>query len=160
MTWVESHDTYCNAHESAALADDQIRAAWVFLTARQGGRPLFFSRPEGSTRENYWGTNRIGNRGNSEFFAPEVVAVNKFRHAMAGQPETVTFSDGGAVAMVDRGKGIALVNFSDKAQKLKMATTLADGQYTDAVSGAVFKVAKGRIEGKLAPLGTYLLYEN
>lgn len=160
VTWVESHDTYCNAHESAGLSDEQIRAAWVFLTARQGGRPLFFSRPEGSTRENYWGTNRIGNRGNDEFFAPEVVAVNKFRHAMASQPEAVTFSDGGAVAMVDRTRGIALVNFSGKAQKLKMSTTLPDGSYTDAVSGTVFNVAKGRIEGKLAPLGTYLLYRN
>ena len=26
VTWVESHDTYCNAHESAGLTDDQIRA--------------------------------------------------------------------------------------------------------------------------------------
>lgn len=158
VTWVESHDTYCNAHESAGLTDDQIRAAWVFLTARQGGRPLFFSRPEGSTRTNYWGTNRIGNRGNDEFFRPEVVAVNKFRHAMKGQPETLAYSDNGAVAIVDRAKGIAMINFSDKKQKVKIAVTLPDGKYTDAVSGTEFKVAKGQIEGTLAPLGTYILY--
>ena len=36
-TWVESHDTYCNAHESAGLTDEQIRTGWVFLTARQNG---------------------------------------------------------------------------------------------------------------------------
>ena len=41
-TWVESHDTYCNANESAHLTDDQIRTAWVLLTARQNGTPLFF----------------------------------------------------------------------------------------------------------------------
>lgn len=41
VTWVESHDTYCNAHESADLTDEQIRAAWVFLTSRASGRPLF-----------------------------------------------------------------------------------------------------------------------
>ena len=27
-TWVESHDTYCNANESATLTDTQIRLGW------------------------------------------------------------------------------------------------------------------------------------
>ncbi|MDE5968435.1 MAG: alpha-amylase family protein, partial [Muribaculaceae bacterium] len=81
-TWVESHDTYCNGNESAHLTDDQIRTGWVFLTARQNGVPLFFSRPAGSTRQNYYGDNVLGARGNDEFFHPEVVAVNKFRTAM------------------------------------------------------------------------------
>lgn len=159
VTWVESHDTYCNQHESAGLTDDQIRAAWTFLTAREGGRPLFFSRPEGSTRENYWGTNRIGNRGNDEFFSPEVVAVNKFRHVMAPYGENVSIDAKANVAQVDRdGKGVALVNFSDKKAKIKMATTLPDGEYTDAVHGSVFKVKNGTIEGQAAPLASYLLY--
>lgn len=159
VTWVESHDTYCNAHESAGLTDDQIRTGWVYLTARAGGKPLFYSRPAGSTRENYWGTNRIGRRGNDEFFHPEVVAVNKFRHTMASQPETLRYSDNSAVAEISRGTaGAALINFSQKEQKLKMDCDLADGTYTDAVSGAQFKVAKGRITGKLAPLTTYILY--
>ena len=84
-TWVESHDTYCNANESAHLTDDQIRTAWVFLTARQNGTPLFFSRPAGSTRDNYFGNNVLGARGNDEFKHPEVAAVNKFRHAMSSR---------------------------------------------------------------------------
>ena len=159
VTWVESHDTYCNEHESAGLTDDQIRTGWVFLTARQGGRPLFYSRPAGSTRENYWGNNRIGEIGNDEFRHPEVVAVNNFRSAMSGQPEQLTFSENGAVAEVSRGdKGAALVNFSDKDQKIKLATPLPDGVYADQVSGREFKVVKGRIEGRLAPLTTYILY--
>ena len=41
VTWVESHDTYANEHESAGLTDEQIRMGWVFLTARQNGTPLF-----------------------------------------------------------------------------------------------------------------------
>ena len=160
VTWVESHDTYCNAHESAGLSDEQIRAGWVFLASRAGGsHPLFYSRPNNSTRENYWGDNRIGARGNSEFFHPQVVAVNKFRNAMYGQPETLAFADKGDVAMVTRGdKGAALVNFSSKDAKVKLATSLPDGTYTDAVSSATFKVKKGILEGRLAPLGTAILY--
>lgn len=159
VTWVESHDTYCNQHESADMTDDQMRLGWVFLTARQHGRPLFFSRPAGSTRENYWGTNRIGARGNDEFKHPEVVAANRFRTAMHGQPEALTTAKNGAVVEICRGDaGAALINFSAAEHKVKMATSLPDGEYTDAVSGRVFKVKKGELQGKVAPQATYILY--
>lgn len=159
VTWVESHDTYCNHHESAGLSDKQIRMGWVVLTARDGGTPLFFSRPSGSTRENVWGDNRVGPRGNDEFFHPEVVAANRFRRAMAGQRERLSSESGGSVVAVARGdKGLALANISQKEQKVKMATSLPDGKYTDEVSGAVFMVKSGTLTGKLAPLTSAILY--
>lgn len=156
VTWVESHDTYCNAHESAGLPDELIRQGWVFLTARSAGTPLFYSRPAGSTRENYWGTNTIGARGNAEFLHPEVVAVNHFRQAMVGQPETLVFD--GPLAMVERGtKGLALVNLADKTVKVNMPTALPAGKYTDAVSGTVFEVKDGKLKGKAAATTSYIL---
>ena len=159
VTWVESHDTYANAHESAHLSDDQIRAGFVFLTARSTGHPLFFSRPAGSSRSNYWGNNRIGARGNDEFFHPEIVAANKFRHAMSGQPEAIMTSDNGALVEVARGsKGLALVNFSGEQQTVDMATELPDGTYTDAVHNATFTVRAGKLLGAAAPLASYTLY--
>lgn len=159
VTWVESHDTYCNAHESADMTDEQMRMGWVFLTARQHGRPLFYSRPAGSTRENYWGNNRIGARGNDEFMHPEVVAVNNFRTAMNGQAETLYTAADGAVVEICRGNaGAALVNMSDAAQKVKMHTTLPDGTYTDVVNATQFTVKGGTLKGSLAPLTSYILY--
>lgn len=159
VTWVESHDTYCNAHESADMTDEQMRMGWVFLTARQHGRPLFFSRPAGSTRDNYWGNNRIGARGNDEFLHPEVVAVNNFRSAMSGQAESIYTAADNSVVEICRGDaGAALINFSDKEQKAKVKTTLADGQYTDVVNGAHFTVKNGILEGRLSPLTSYILY--
>lgn len=157
-TWVESHDTYCNAHESASLTDDQIRTGWVFLTARQNGIPLFFSRPMGSTRENYWGDNVIGARGNDEFFHPEVAAVNKFRKAMSGQKEDLQFSPDGSILLVNRGKkGAAVVNISSVAGFVDLPTGLPDGVYTDVVYGKEFKVKKHRLNGIAAPYRTYIL---
>lgn len=157
-TWVESHDTYCNAHESASLTDDQIRTGWVFLTARQNGVPLFFSRPMGSTRENYWGDNVIGARGNDEFFHPEVVAVNKFRKAMSGQKEDLQFSPDGSILLVNRcKKGAAVVNISSVAGFVDLPTGLPDGVYTDVVYGKEFKVKKHRLHGIAAPYRTYIL---
>ena len=159
VTWVESHDTYCNAHESAGMTDEQIRAAWVFLSARNGGTPLFYSRPAGSTRENYWGNNRVGERGNDEFKHPAVIAANNFRKAMKGENEQVFTTDNGAVVEVARGnKGFVLVNFSTKEVKYKLATTLPDGDYTDHVTGNTIKVKNGEIKGKMAPLATYIIY--
>lgn len=159
VTWVESHDTYANEHESAGLTDDQIRAGWAFLASRQNGTPLFFSRPAGSTRSNYWGNNRIGAAGNDEYFHPEVVAVNKFRKAMTRQAETVAFSEDGAVALVGRGsKGAALINFSSHTDAVDLPTSLPAGTYTDAVHNATFTVTNGTISGKLAPNASYVLY--
>lgn len=160
VTWVESHDTYCNAHESASLTNDQIRAGWVFLASRGGGsHPLFYSRPNGSSPENVWGNNRIGARGNDQFKHPEVVAVNKFRTAMSGEGETLSFSDNGAVAMVERGtRGVVLVNFADKKEKVSIASSLPEGEYADTVTGAIFKVRKGVITGTLAPLASAIIY--
>ena len=158
MTWVESHDTYANEHESAGLSDEQVRMGWVFLTARQHGTPLFFSRPAGSTRENYWGNNRVGARGNDEFKHPEVVAANYFRRAMHGQPENVVEANSGAVVGVERGTaGEALINMSAQPQTVDMPTALPDGTYTDKVSGSTFEVKGGKLIGSLAPLTSYIL---
>lgn len=157
-TWVESHDTYCNANESAHLTDDQIRTAWVFLTARQNGTPLFFSRPAGSTRDNYFGNNVLGARGNDEFKHPEVAAVNKFRHAMRGQKEDLQFSEDGQVWLVNRGKkGAAVVNVGSFANFVNLPTGLPDGTYRDKVYGQEFKVKKGRLTGALSPDRSYIL---
>lgn len=158
VTWVESHDTYCNQHESAGLTDEQVRMGYVFLTARQNGTPLFYSRPAGSTRDNYWGNNRVGARGNDEFKHPEVVAVNKFRRAMHGQPENVTASDNGAVIAVARGNaGLVLINISGKTQTVDIPTALPDGAYTDGIHNTTFKANNGRINGTLAPFTSYIL---
>ena len=157
-TWVESHDTYCNANESAGLTDSQIRTGWVFLTARQNGTPLFYSRPMNSTRENYFGDNLLGARGNDEFFHPEVVAVNKFRQAMKGQTEDIQIAEDGEVIVVNRGdKGVAVINFSLDANSVEAATSLADGVYADLVYGNEFKVENGVLKGTAQPETTYII---
>ena len=158
VTWVESHDTYCNAHESASLTNEQIRVAWVFLTSRQYGTPLFYSRPDGSTPDNVWGNNVAGAKGNNEFKHPEVIAVNKFRRAMSGQQETLYFNDNSTVAQVARGqKGVSLVNISDKEEIIEMPTTLRNGTYYDQVYNTKFIVKKGILRGSLKPYTSYIL---
>lgn len=158
VSWVESHDTYCNGHESAHLTDDQIRTGWTWITARQNATPLFFSRPAGSTRDNYYGNNVLGAMGNDEFMHPEVVAANKFRTAMAGEKEDLQFSPNGAVLLVNRGnKGAAVVNISKSANFVDLPTGLPDGTYRDVVYNKEFKVKKGRLKGIAAPHRSYII---
>ena len=130
----------------------------MFLTARQNGVPLFFSRPANSTRQNYWGDNVLGARGNDEFFHPEVKAVNKFRADMKGQKEDIQKCSDGQVLVVNRGKkGAAIINLGNLANKVDVATGLPNGTYKDKVYGFEFKVKNGRLTGAAAPHRTYIL---
>ena len=158
VTWVESHDTYCNAHESASLTNEQIRVAWVFLTSRQHGTPLFYSRPDGSNPSNVWGNNVAGAKGNDEFKHPEVIAANKFRRAMSGKAEQLIFNTEKTVAQVCRGnKGASLVNVTDTEQAIEMPTNLKNGTYYDEVYKTKFTVKKNILRGTLKPFTSYIL---
>lgn len=160
VSWVESHDTYCNQHESAAMSDSLIRMGWVILTARQFGIPLFYSRPDGSSKDNYWGNNLIGARGNDAFKHPEVVAVNKFRKVMAGETEAINISNDGQIVEISRGnKGAALVNVGTSRNKISMPTRLPDGTYKDNLHKYKFTVKNGIINGEMNPLTSYILYK-
>ncbi len=78
---------------------------------------------------------------------------------MAGQPEQIGTLDDGTVLYVARGcKGLALINISQKPQKIKIETALPDGTYTDSVHGLTFKVKKGILTGKLTPTSSALIF--
>lgn len=160
ISWVESHDTYCNDHESAHISDAKVRVAWAFLVARQYATPLFYSRPDGSNgpEGDFWGKNIAGAKGNDNFKHPAVVAANHFRAAMSGLAEKVSFANEGAIALIERGcKGVALLNINSELQNLESECNLPEGDYTDAVSGAEFRVEGGKVYGTLEPLGIYFL---
>jgi alpha-amylase len=160
ITWVESHDTYCNDHASAGMSDELIRLGWVFLVARQYGTPLFYSRPHGSTRDNYWGDNEIGKVGNDEFKHPVVRAANEFRHRTYGEPENLIFSENGRQIIVERGsKAAVIINLDEQPAQLTCDVTIANGRYNDKVTGKRFDVKKGRLNAQLEPMTAYILYK-
>ncbi|MBP9997665.1 MAG: alpha-amylase family protein [Bacteroidales bacterium] len=161
VSWVESHDTYCNDHESASLSDAQIRAAWTFLVARSKATPLFYSRPDGSDGPagNFWGNNVAGAKGNDNFKHPAVAAANKFRKAMSGLDEKVSFTCDGAVAIIERGgKGAAINNISGSTQTVDAPVRHAGNRYLDKISGAPVEVSGGILKAELTPLGTCIIY--
>ena len=163
VSWVESHDNYCGG--KTYLIDNQtVRYGWAVVGAGES-TPLFFSRPDGSSTTNQWGNNRIGPRGDSNFFHPEVVAVNHFRNATVGESvKRTNLKDANGktdsrLLMIQRGdKGAVIINMTDSDYKVNASCNTADGEYTDEVSGAKFTVSDGKITGTVKAGAVAVVY--
>ncbi|MCQ4023287.1 MULTISPECIES: alpha-amylase family glycosyl hydrolase [unclassified Ruminococcus] len=161
VTWVESHDNYCNDGSWAQLTEDDVKHGWAIIAARSGGTPLFFSRPAGASIDSQWGNNKIGEEGSEFYKSKEVAEVNKFRNHMIGLDETISNPmDSDMIAMIERGtSGAVIVSISTSKEELKdVKTVLADGEYTDKVSGGKFTVKNGVLTGTLEPGAIVVLY--
>ncbi len=153
VTWVESHDNYINDGSYKTVDDTDVILAWAIITAREDGTPLFFSRPDGSSKDNYWGNNVLGAAGSDIYKDPQVVAVNKFRTAMVGQEEFLRNPSGNnSVLMIERGdRGVVIVNATEAPFDLESETNLKNGNYKDSVEGhnGLYTVENGVITGKV-----------
>ena len=163
VTWVESHDNYCNDDSWRQLNNQQVRQAWAVISATGDTTPLFFSRPDGSSTSDPWGKNVIGNVGDNNYFHPEVAAVNQFRNAMVGEPKKLTNPIKGKnkLLMIERGtSGAVLINSSNENVDLDCSTNVADGTYTDSVSGSTFTVSGGTLKGTVKAGSIAVVYDN
>ena len=163
VTWVESHDNFCKDSNSTweILDDKQIQQGWAVIAAQGDTTPLFFARPQGSNADSRWGDNTIGLAGNGNYYSIEVVEVNKFRNAMVGESKNIVQVVKNKVNMIERGnKGVVLVSVSDNENNVKVNTSLADGEYTDRVSGDKFTVTDGKLTGKIAAGEVVVLYND
>ena len=155
VTWVESHDNYCNNASYNILNDQQVVQGWAILAARAGGTPLFFSRPRNSSASNPWGDDIIGPAGSDLYKNPQVVAANYFGNEMGDDaPEYLSNPMGDtALLMIERGTedfaGCVIVNTGDQDAVLEdvAVNAMADGTYTDAAYGGTFTVAGGKLSG-------------
>lgn len=152
VTWVESHDNYCNEASYDQLNEQQVIQGWAAIAARRDGTPLFFDRPKNSTSSSPWGDNKIGPEGSEFYKDPQVVAVNYFRNEMGDSPQVATNPIAGntQVVMIERGdanKGVVIINASDEDVVLHAPTGMADGSYTDQALGGTFEVRGGVLTG-------------
>lgn len=162
VTWVESHDNYCNDESYLQLDDQQIRIGWAIIASKGDTTPLFFSRPNNSSMSNMWGDNLIGPAGNGNYYHPEVAAVNHFRNAMIGESCKIGAIDRNyAHIYVQRGdKGVVIINYSDNDFEVNTATSMPDGEYTDEAYGRTYTVADGIISGIVKAQTVAVIYDN
>lgn len=151
VIWAESHDTFADKQTSKAT-DEQINKAWALVASRADAMALYLARPANMSQ--YLGAASV-----TGWAFPEVAAVNKFHTAFIGQSEYVAKENG--FAYVERGtSGVVLVNCKgNEADVSVTANKIADGTYTDAVSGNTFTVAGGKITGKIGSTGIAVVYD-
>lgn len=168
VTWVESHDNYCNNASYSDLNDQQVIQAWAIIAARAGGTPLFYSRPNNSSASNPWGDNVIGPAGSDMYKDPQVVAVNFFGNEMGDDaPEYLSNPMGNTqVLMIERGTkafaGSVVINTSDEDVVLSgvAVNAMADGTYTDAAYGGNFVVKDGKLSGTVKAGKVAVIYNS
>ena len=162
VTWVESHDNFCNDASYKELDGQQIVRAWAVIASRKNGTPLFFDRPMGSTANTPWGENKLGAAGSNLFKDAQVVEVNFFRNAMVGEDEALSNPTGeDEVLFIERGKrGVVIINAS--AQKKTFdgvpVKMIADGEYTDQVRGGTVRVEGGKLYGSVNAESVAVVY--
>ena len=148
VTWVESHDNYCNDGTSSSLSDKQVILAWAVIAAREKGTPLFFDRPYGNTSGNMWGTmNHIGAAGNPFYKDDTVVAVNRFRNAMAGEKLVAAKEVEESicrVAQMGRASGMHLV-IATQSPRADVITGLMKANIPSRIAFAVASSLESRI---------------
>ena len=156
VLWAESHDTYEGSSGSsgfsntADVSDENVVKAWAIVASRKDSTALFFARP---------GTALMGNIStDSTYKSTAVSEINKFHNLFVGQSEKLGSS--GNIAYVARGtSGIVLSNCNGTNASVSISGTgLADGKYTDTVSGAEFTVANGVLTGSIGKTGVAVVY--
>lgn len=156
VLWAESHDTYegnsgsSGFSNTADVSDENVVKAWAIVASRKDSTALFFARP---------GTALMGGVSTDTTYKSTAVSeINKFHNLFVGQSEKLGSS--GNIAYVARGtSGIVLSNCKGTNASVSISGTgLADGKYTDTVSGAEFTVANGVLTGSIGKTGVAVVY--
>ena len=160
VLWVESHDNFCD-EKSTGLTKKQQILGWAAIGARKDAPALFFIRPKHEALDSpgfikY--DDLMGAPGSAETWKdPTVVAVNHFKNAFAGQNESV--SADGSKLFVQRGTtGMLIVDLNGSAASVSKSCSMANGTYTDQVSGNKFTVSNGTISGNIGSTGVAVIY--
>ena len=156
VLWVESHDTYMGSSGSAGISntssvsDDEITKAWAIVGSRANATSLFFARP----------SKTMGSASTDLSWKSSAVAeVNKFKNYFNGQGEYLSSS--GNVAYNERGNSGVVISKLDGAGSVSLtAHTMANGTYTDRLTGNTFTVSGGKIKGNVGSTGVAVVYNH
>lgn len=150
VLWAESHDNYAG-DGSNNISVQNINKTWALVAARADAMSLYLARP------NSFYPQKLGEAVNSGWNYDEVGAVNRFHNAFVGESEYVANENG--IAYVERGtSGVMLVNCGSGNSINVKANRMADGTYTDQITGNTFRVSGGRIIGTIGSTGIAVVY--
>ena len=164
VLWAESHDTYMGGGSSYDACDADIKKTWAIIASRKDSTGLFFARPYYSKDilagdvskarqstsvilENIGEQTQLGDVGSLTWADPEVVAVNRFRNFFVGSSEKLG-SSGNTAYNMRSNTGIVIVR-GEGPGPVSLNVGMANGTYTDQITGEKFTVSGGTIKGEI-----------
>ncbi len=152
VLWAESHDTYMGNSGSAIsntanVSNEDIAKAWAVIASRSDSQSLFLARPG----------LLMSQAGDSSWKSTAVSEINKFHNKFIGTSDSV-YSEESVVAVQRGDSGIVLVNLGDSSDVSLTTQGMADGTYTDSITGNTFTVANGTISGSIGSTGIAVVY--
>ncbi len=157
VLWAESHDTFEDKDERASTAfidDSKIVKAWAIVAAKKDATALYLARP---------GSAKMGEAAGDLTYKSNVVSeVNKFHNAFANVKSEKTGSSGSFVYVARGNSGVVITNIIGDAAEVSLeGTGLAQGVYTDTVTGSKFTVsASGVLTGSIGDTGVAVVYKS
>jgi alpha-amylase len=151
VLWAESHDNWAG-DGTRGVSVQNINKTWALAAARSDAMSLYLARPENTYPQ------LLGTVSMTGWSYAEVGAVNHFHNFFHGQSEYV--SNMNNIAYVERGNsGVVLVNCGGTSTSVNVAAhTMANGTYTDQITGNTFTVSGGRIKGNIGSTGIAVVY--
>ena len=157
VLWVESHDTYMGdsgsysgLNNTSGVSSSVINKAWAIVGARADSTALFFARPNSVMGQASTDTN---------WKSATVTEINKFKNHFNGTSEKLSYS--GNTAYIERGNGGVVISKLDGAGDVSLtAYKMADGSYTDQLTGNTFTVSGGVISGTVGSTGVAVVYDH
>ena len=153
VLWAESHDTYSgDSQQSTSVSETNINKTWAIVASRSKATALYYARSTG------YRTGTLGAVGSTACFSNEVAQVNKFHNYFNGKSEYLSYN--GNIVYNERGtEGVVLVNASGTNATVSVpAHRIADGSYTDQITGNKFTVSGGTIKGTIGTKGIAVVY--
>ncbi|MBR4658054.1 MAG: starch-binding protein [Clostridia bacterium] len=148
VLWAESHDTYLD-HSTDGISDEDLIKTWAIVGARADSTSLYFARPNDS----------MGLAGTDLSWKSDAVAeINKFKNHFAGTREYL--SSFGNTAYIERAsRGVVICRLDGAGGVSLPAHRMADGVYTDQLTGNTFTVSNGTISGTVGSSCVAVVYD-
>ena len=172
VLWAESHDTYMN--ESSRYGSDMsVLRTWALVANKDNAAKLFFVRPyysddtlidgrDGAFRGDLKTSLTPAIMGECPTYtwaSYEAAAINHFNNRFVNYSDNIGCD--GSIMYCQRGQGIVLVNLNGSGNIRMSSHGLADGTYTDEVTGNIFTVSGGMISGNIgSEYGIAVVYQN
>lgn len=154
VLWGESHDTYANdSHETTYIVQSEIDKAYAVAASFNNTTALYFVRPEEQTI--------LGARGSDNFLNPAIKNVNDFHNNFLGSENEISANGSYFINYKENetARGFMLIDFDEGNNNVSLSNvSLPDGNYLDSLSGNLFTVNEGQLEGTMDSSGIATLY--